>query len=236
MKQPLIFSMIIAFSLIWTSCTPPEEKAEEAPAPKELTTLNEKISYVAGQDIGKSLKSRGTDIDLDIVIEGIQDSFTEKESLITPEDAIQVKKEYAKMIREEHEKKNKETAEKNKIEGDAFLAENKKKEGVKTTESGLQYEVITAGEGSKPKATDQVSVHYVGTLIDGTEFDSSHKRGQPATFFLNRVVKGWTEGLQLMPVGSKYRFYIPSELGYGERGAGPKIGPNATLTFEVELL
>ena len=132
--------------------------------------------------------------------------------------------------------KNKETAEKNKIEGDAFLAENKNKEGVKTTESGLQYEVITAGEGSKPKATDQVSVHYVGTLIDGTEFDSSHKRGQPATFFLNRVVKGWTEGLQLMPVGSKYRFYIPSELGYGERGAGPKIGPNATLTFEVELL
>lgn len=131
---------------------------------------------------------------------------------------------------------NAKSAEENKTEGAAFLAENSKKEGVVTTASGLQYQVLTQGDGSKPAATDNVSVHYKGTTLDGKEFDSSYSRGAPATFPLNRVIPGWTEGVQLMPEGSKYRFYIPSDLAYGTRGAGRDIGPNATLIFDVELV
>jgi FKBP-type peptidyl-prolyl cis-trans isomerase len=133
-------------------------------------------------------------------------------------------------------KNNSEMAEKNKTEGAAFLAENAGKEGIITTDSGLQYEIITASEGDKPAASNQVTVHYKGTTLDGTEFDSSYSRNAPATFPLNRVIAGWTEGVQLMSVGSKYRFFIPSELAYGAQGAGGAIGPNATLIFEVELL
>jgi FKBP-type peptidyl-prolyl cis-trans isomerase FklB len=132
--------------------------------------------------------------------------------------------------------KQAEVAKKNKAEGEAFLAENKKKEGVKTTASGLQYKVIKPGKGKKPKSSDTVTVNYRGTLIDGTEFDSSYKRGQPATFQVSGVIPGWTEGLQLMEEGAKWQLFIPSNLAYGERGAGGVIGPNATLIFEVELL
>ena len=128
------------------------------------------------------------------------------------------------------------TPEENKAAGIAFLTENGKKESVKTTASGLQYEVITEGTGASPSASDSVTVHYKGTTIDGTEFDSSYKRGSPATFPLNRVIAGWTEGVQLMKEGAKYRFYIPSDLAYGPRGAGPIIGPNSTLIFDIELL
>lgn len=128
------------------------------------------------------------------------------------------------------------TPEENKVAGEAFLTENAKKDGIKTTSSGLQYEVLTKGEGKSPSASDTVTVHYKGTTLDGKEFDSSYSRNAPATFPLNRVIKGWTEGLQLMNVGAKYRFFIPSTLAYGERGAGADIGPNAALIFEVELL
>jgi FKBP-type peptidyl-prolyl cis-trans isomerase len=126
--------------------------------------------------------------------------------------------------------------EKNKKEGEAFLTENKKKEGVKTLASGLQYKVLKEGSGKMPKATDKVTTHYQGTLIDGTEFDSSYKRGEPASFLVNGVIPAWTEALQLMKVGSKWQLFVPSKLGYGERGMGPKIGPNAVLVFTVELL
>jgi FKBP-type peptidyl-prolyl cis-trans isomerase len=143
---------------------------------------------------------------------------------------------FQQQVAQQQEAKQKVAGEKNKTEGEAFLAKNKARKEVKTTASGLQYEVLTEGTGANPKATDTVTVNYKGTLMDGTTFDSSYDRGQPATFVLNQVIPGWTEGVQLMKVGSKYKFYIPSALGYGERGAGGVIGPNAPLVFEVELV
>jgi FKBP-type peptidyl-prolyl cis-trans isomerase len=233
MKRILLLISVLSLSLFWLACTPPVE--EKAPK-RELTTTNEKVSYAAGMDIGKNLINRRTEIDLEFLFQGIEDSFEGRETLLTTEEVSVVKKEYAEKVRKEHAQRINELKEKNKVEGEVFLGENGKKEGVVTTESGLQYTVLTEGNGPKPKDTEKVSVHYVGTLIDGTEFDSSRKRGQPATFPLNGVIRGWTEGLQLMPVGSTYRLFIPSDLAYGERGAGQKIGPNATLIFEVELL
>jgi FKBP-type peptidyl-prolyl cis-trans isomerase FkpA len=234
MRQISVLIAFISLTLFWFACTPPP--AEEEPLKTELTTQEEKLSYVIGMDVGNNLKSRQMDLDLKIVFQAIEDSFEGSQPLLTPEEATLIKQEYSKRIREERAAKMTAQGEENKREGETFLTENANKEGVVTTESGLQYMVITQGDGPKPKATEQVRVNYRGTLINGTEFDSSYKRGQPATFFLNRVVKGWTEGLQLMPMGSKYRFFISPELGYGERGAGPHIGPNATLIFEVELL
>ena len=202
----------------------------------EPQTETEKISYVLGLDIGNHLKGLQTDIDLDIFLQGVKTSLQDKKPLITPEQSATIKKEFSQKMMAERAEKNKKMAGINKEEGEKFLVENKTKEGVKTTKSGLQYMVLEEGKGNKPKATDTVSVHYRGTLINGTEFDSSFKRGQPAKFPLNRVIPGWTEGLQLMSEGSKYRFFIPSNLAYGESGTGPMIGPNATLIFDVELL
>ncbi len=234
MRQTSVLVALFSFTLFWSACTPPT--VEEEPQKTELTTQEEKLSYVIGMDVGNSLKSRQMDLDLSIVFQAIEDSFEDSQPLLTPEEATLIKQKHSKRIREERVAKTKAQGEENKREGETFLAENANKEGVVTTESGLQYIVINQGDGPKPKATEQVRVNYSGTLVNGTEFDSSYKRGQPATFFLNRVVKGWTEGLQLMAVGSKYRFFIPPELGYGDRGAGPHIGPNATLIFEIELL
>ncbi len=215
------------------SATPPTQEA--APS-KELTTTTEKVSYLVGQDVGSSLRNQDSGLDLELVIEGLRDSFHAQDPRIPPEEAAEIKREYTQKIREERAAEAAAAGEKNRAAGEAFLAENAKKAGVVTMASGLQYQVVTEGTGPKPKASDQVRVHYAGTLLDGTEFDSSHKRGQPATFYLNRVIRGWTEGLQLMSVGSRYRLFIPSDLAYGPRGAGQKIGPNATLIFDVELL
>jgi FKBP-type peptidyl-prolyl cis-trans isomerase len=208
----------------------------QAPAQTELKTPAQKLSYVLGTEIGKSLKTIDMEIDSTVFLRGMQDSMKGGTPLITPEQAEAVKMEVATMMQEEQQRKTKTLAEKNQKEGEAYIAANAKKDGVKTTGSGLQYAVVKEGTGAKPKATDQVSVHYVGTLIDGTEFDSSRRRNQPAVFPVDGVIPGWTEGLQLMSVGSTYRFVIPAKLAYGERGAGRAIGPNATLLFEVELL
>lgn len=217
--------MIAVLTLVLPIVANGAEKGQK----EEFKTLLAEFSYALGMDVGESLKRLDTGIDLDAFMKAIEDSLKDKELLLTREEASKIKKDFFMKIQ-------KEVSEKNIKEGEAFLAENKKKKGVITTDSGLQYMVIKEGDGRKPKETDRVKVHYRGTLIDGTEFDSSHKRGQPATFQVKGVIPGWTEALQLMKEGSKYRIFVPSKLAYGERGAGPQIGPNSTLIFEVELL
>ena len=196
----------------------------------ELTTDKQKAMYAIGVNIGKSMKQQGLDADFDTIAKGMKDGAAGKVALTDQE--IQA----AMMSLQTEMKANaSKLGEKSKKEGEDFLAANKSKEGVKATTSGLQYKVIKEGTGPKPKTTDTVKVHYRGTFLDGTEFDSSYKNGEPVTFPLDQVIKGWTEGLQLMTVGSKYELYIPSELAYGEPGQRG-IPPNSTLKFEVELL
>ena len=196
----------------------------------QLKDQKDKVSYSIGMQIGFNLGRQKVDINPDILAAGIKDALANKPQL-TPDQVKDVMAQFEKDM----EQKQKELGEKNKTEGAKFLEENKKKPDVKTTASGLQYKLIKDGTGAQPKATDMVTVNYRGTLIDGTEFDSSYKRGQPATFPVNGVIKGWTEALQLMKQGSKYQLFIPANLAYGERAMGPDIGPNSTLIFEVEL-
>lgn len=201
-----------------------------------LTTPSEKYSYMIGLDIGGSLKGLNTEIDYSALLWGIQDILKDREHLLSDSALMEIKQEFNREMQSKHMAKMKTDGEKNTKGGETFLAENKKKKGVITTASGLQYSVIKEGNGPKPTPTDVVKVHYAGTLIDGKEFDSSIKRGQPVEFPVNGVIPGWTEALQLMKTGSKYKLVIPPALGYGDRGAGPDIGPNAVLVFEVELL
>jgi FKBP-type peptidyl-prolyl cis-trans isomerase FklB len=196
----------------------------------QLKDQKDKVSYAIGIQIGANIARQKVDINPDVLAAGIKDTIAGKPQLTTD----QVKDVMAQ-FEKDMEQKQKQLAEKNKTEGAKYLEENKKKPGVKTTASGLQYKVIKEGTGAQPKATDMVTVNYRGTLIDGTEFDSSYKRGQPATFPVNGVIKGWSEALQLMKQGSKYQLFIPANLAYGERAMGPDIGPDATLIFEVEL-
>src|SRR5438128_2793324 len=194
----------------------------------QLKDQKDKVSYSIGMQIGFNLGRQKVDINPDILAAGIKDSLAGKPQL-TPDQVKDIMAQFEKDM----EQKQKELGEENKTEGAKFLEENKKKPGVKTTASGLEYKILKEGTGARPKATDTVTVNYRGTLIDGTEFDSSYKRGQPATFPLNGVIKGWTEGVQLMKTGSKYQFFVPANLGYGERAVSPDIGANATLIFEV---
>src|SRR5262245_52302422 len=196
----------------------------------QLKDQKEKVSYAIGMNIGLNLSRQKVDINPDVLAAGLKDALAGKPQL-TPDQVKDVMAQFEKDM----EQKQKQAGEKNKTEGAKFLEENKKKEGVKTTASGLQYKALKEGEGPQPKGTDMVTVNYRGTLIDGTEFDSSYKRGQPATFPVNGVIKGWTEALQLMKQGAKYQLFIPANLAYGERAMGPDIGPNSTLIFEVEL-
>jgi len=201
----------------------------------ELDTDEKKLGYIIGMDIGKSLRDQGTAVDLNSLVEAIRDTYNGKELAMTTEEAGQVRREYIEKRQAEQKAEAAAIGETNLVAGQKFLAENATKEGVQTTASGLQYKVETMGTGPKPAATDTVKVHYRGTLLDGTEFDSSYARNEPISFGLNRVIAGWTEGVQLMPVGSKFMFYIAPNLAYGEGGGGP-IPPNSTLIFEVELL
>jgi len=196
--------------------------AQEKPA---LKNQKEKVSYIIGMDIGGNLKRQLIDVDPNILAKGVQDALSGAKPLLSNEE-----------IQETMVAFQKEMMEKQKQRGEVFLSENKKKEGVKTLPSGLQYKVIKAGTGKKPKLNNTVTINYRGTLVDGTEFDSSYRHGQPATFPVSGVIPGWTEALQLMEEGAKWQLFTPPNLAYGERGAGGLIGPNATLIFEVELI
>ena len=205
------------------------------PGIEGLETEREQVSYMIGMDVAKSLAPLKDEVDADVIAEALADSFAGRTPKMTEEQSLQVQQAFTAKLQARQEAERLEAATKGKEEGAKFLAANKDKPGVHTTESGLQYQVVREGNGPKPQATDVVRVHYKGTLLDGTPFDSSYDRGQPAEFGLSQVIPGWADGVALMPVGSKYKFWIPSDLGYGEAGGGP-IPPNATLTFEVELL
>jgi FKBP-type peptidyl-prolyl cis-trans isomerase FklB len=202
----------------------------------ELKDSKDKVSYSIGLDIGATFKKQKIDVNADVLLAGIKDALSGAKPLMTDDQVRETMKAFSKEMMEKQAAATKETAQKNAAAGEQFLAENKKKPGVKTTASGLQYKVLKEGNGPTPKASDSVVTNYRGTLINGTEFDSSYKRGQPATFPVAGVIKGWTEALQLMKVGSKYQLFVPANLAYGERGAGEEIKPNETLIFEVELM
>lgn len=208
----------------------------KAAAPLVLTTDKQKASYAVGMNIGSSIRRQSVDVDPDILARGLKDALAGGKTLLTDEEAKAALTALQAEARKAQEEKMQLAAETNKKEGDAFLADNKTKPGVVTLPSGLQYKVITEGTGPKPTADDSVVCNYRGTLLNGTEFDSSYKHGQPIEIPVGRVIKGWSEALQLMPVGSKWQLFIPPDLAYGPRGAGNDIGPNATIVFEVDLL
>jgi FKBP-type peptidyl-prolyl cis-trans isomerase len=200
------------------------------------TSPTAKTSYAIGWQTGRSFVQQEIEVDLDSVVQGLRDAFGQVDPKWSEEELMAVLQQLQQDLMAQQQQRMEEQATDNRAEGEAFLADNGARQGVTTTASGLQYEVLTSTEGPRPEAADTVTVHYRGTLLDGTEFDSSYARGTPATFRLDQVIGGWTEGLQLMGVGSKYKLFIPSELAYGARGAPPKIGPGAALVFEVELL
>jgi len=222
-----ILATVLSIGLLFSVCSAGEKL--------ELKDQKAKESYSLGYQFGQSLKAQGVDINLQVYNSGIQDGLGGKNPGMTSEEIRATMTSLQQRLMAAQQKGLKEQAAKNLSQSKTFLAENGKKEGIKTLPSGLEYKVVTEGSGKMPKETDTVIVHYKGTLIDGTEFDSSYKRNQPATFQVKGVIKGWTEALQLMKAGSKWQLFIPPDLGYGERGAGP-VPPNSALIFEVELL
>lgn len=207
--------------------------AQKKETPK---TKKEKISYSIGENIGKNMKTQGIDLDQGLLTQGIKDGLNNSKTAMSDKDMEAAMTSFQQEMMGKMQAKQKVVGEKNVKEGEAFLAANKKKEGVVTLSSGLQYKILKSGDGPKPTKDQTVKCHYRGTLIDGTEFDSSYKRGEPTEFPIGQVIKGWTEALQLMPVGSKWQLFIPSDLAYGPEGRGQTIGPNATLIFDIELI
>jgi FKBP-type peptidyl-prolyl cis-trans isomerase FklB len=218
------------------SRTPAAAPPAENHKPQMLDTQKDKESYAIGMSLGTTLRQQSVEVDLDILRRGVEDSLAGGKTLLTEDEERAVLLALKGEVRKKQEEKMAQAGEANTKEGQEFLDVNKSKDGVVTLPSGLQYKILEAGTGPKPTAADSVVCNYRGTLINGTEFDSSYKRGQPATFPVSGVIKGWTEALQLMPVGSKWQLFVPADLAYGARGAGPGIGPNATLIFEVELI
>ena len=207
-----------------------------AAAGPDLKTPKDRINYAIGVNLIENIKKQGVDIDLNLVIKGMQDAFLGQKLLMTDEELRTCISLYQTDVRQKQSKAMAMATENNKKEGEAFLAENRKLEGVVTLPSGLQYRIVKAGEGSKPTDKDSVECHYRARLINGVEFDSSYRKGRPVTIKVNSVIPGWREALMLMPAGSTWQVFIPSQLAYGERGKSPSIGPNATLIFEVELI
>lgn len=213
-----------------------QSSATPSPTGSAFTNQKDKASYALGMNIGNGLRQQSVDLDPSLISQGIKDALAGGKTLLTADEARAALMQFQNDMKAKQEEKMKQAAETNKNEGEAFLAANKTKEGVVALPSGLQYKVLTQGTGPKPALSDTVVCNYRGTLINGEEFDSSYKRGQPATFPVGGVIKGWTEALQLMPMGSKWQLFVPSGLAYGERGSGNQIGPNATLVFEVETI
>lgn len=224
--------LIILFSVSAITC---QDSESSKSGPVDLSNKQVKYSYAIGMDIGRSLRNQYVEPDIDALVKGIKASLESNEDVMTYPDVAKALQEFQADQREVVKQKRAEEAAENKAAGEKFLEENKNKEGVKVTESGLQYKIITAGTGATPTATDRVKVHYRGTYINGEEFDSSYGRGEPAVFSVGGVIPGWTEGLQLMKVGAKWEFYIPSDIAYGEQGTR-NMTPNQTLIFEVELI
>ena len=232
----MIRSAIIAVACFGLFSVQACSQSPEKGAPMELKTQQDKASYSIGVSIGKNLKDQKVEIKTDILVKGLLDAYTGAKTQLTEKEMGDVLTQFQQEIMAKTQEEAAKKGGENKSKGEKFLVDNKNKPGVKTTPSGLQYTVISEGLGPKPTASSTVKVHYTGKLIDGTTFDSSVDRGEPIEFPLNGVIKGWTEGVQLMSKGSKYKFFIPADLAYGDRGAGNAIGPNETLVFEVELL
>jgi FKBP-type peptidyl-prolyl cis-trans isomerase len=227
--KTILFTTLLTFSV---SCQA-EDQIKKTTA---LQTDKEKISYAIGVNMAQSLSEIKDEIDLSVLQKGMTDKMQGNKLLVSTEEAQPLLQSFSEKLMVKEQEKLAKASQKNLEAGKAFLETNKTKEGVKTTQSGLQYKVIKEGDGKSPGVSDRVQVHYEGTKLDGTVFDSSYKRGEPATFQADQVIKGWTEGLQLMKVGGKYRLFIPADLAYGVRGAGQEIGPNEVLQFDVELL
>ena len=227
-----LFAVMIMLTSL-AGCTP-----EEASSASELKldTSKNRISYTIGVNIGQDFKSQNMDVDPDLLLMGLKDTLSGKELQLTEEEMVQEIQNFQQEMQAKMAAEMEVKAAENKASGEAFLAENAKQEGVVVTESGLQYKIIEPGQGDSPGPADVATVHYRGTLIDGTQFDSSYDRGQPASFPVGGVIPGWSEALQLMKPGAKWQLVIPAELAYGERGAGQDIGPNSTLLFDVELI
>jgi len=219
-----------------TTSKPKTASSSATQQPLKLTTQKEKLSYAIGMNIGQSMKKDALDIDPAILTRALKDALAGSKPQMTEEEAKAVITTFRNEMIAKKQAEEKKISDANKQAGEQFLAANKTREGVVTLPSGLQYKIIKQGDGPKPTATDTVETNYRGTLINGTEFDSSYKRGEPATFPVNQVIKGWTEALQLMPVGSKWQLFIPADLAYGPRSPSPEIGPNSALIFDIELL
>lgn len=240
MKQlTVIFVSVLLIMTMGCQAGDSGSSTDTSTGDKKLTLDSEKAkaSYSIGYNMGRNLINIKEEIDFETVVQGFKDGFAgDHKAQLTPEEIQKTLRAFQQKINIIMQEKRKSLGDQNKREGELFLKENAGNEGVITTKSGLQYKVIKEGTGEVPKATDKVTVHYRGTLINGTEFDSSYKKGKPATFLLNRVIPGWTEGVQLMKVGAKYKLFIPGNLAYGQRGRGAQIGSNATLIFDIELL
>ena len=246
LRTPLTLLAAASLTVMAAGCKPAEKAADKTAGSDKtasgkaipgLPTEKDQVSYMIGMAMAKQLEATKDDIDVDVIAKAIKTSLAGQKLLLTDEQASQIAQDFAQKMQAKQIAKMMADARTNLAAGEAFLAKNAKVAGVKTTASGLQYQVLTEGKGPKPKPTDVVRVNYKGTLLDGKTFDSSYDRNEPATFPLDQVVPGWQEGIALMPVGSKYKFWIPAKLGYGDKGTpGGPIPPNATLVFEVELL
>jgi FKBP-type peptidyl-prolyl cis-trans isomerase FkpA len=228
--HPLAVAVLAASALLFSAQAPAQDAAP-------LPTEKERVGYMIGMDIGKSIKPMAGEFDLAMLKRAIDDVLSGKPTLLDEQEVATVMQAFSQKMQAKQQADQKAALDRNTASGEAFLAQNGKRRGVVTTASGLQYQVLSAGKGAMPKLESTVKVHYTGTLLDGTKFDSSHDRNEPAQFALGAVIPGWTEGLQLMPAGSKYRFWIPARLAYGDQGTpGGPIAPGSTLVFEVELL